>query len=475
MGPLGAGGRGLLGTGAQHGQHPGGVVGAQHVHAAVEGGPGVVLPDGLHGLPEGGGVAPPEVLQGADPEGVVHQAVGLPAQQVLPAAVIGDLVAAVLPDLPQQEAVRLLLHHRPADAGDELVRQLVGHVQPPRVRPGPEPAADDGVLALHDEVDIPRVVLVHRRQGVDAPPALVAHRPLPEGVPGDIGALPALGGPQGGVRVVGVEVAAVVAGVVEHAVQHHPDPPLPGLGAQAAEVALRAQHGVDLVVVPGVVAVVAVGLEDGAEVEGGDPQALEVVQLLLDARQISAEKVAVADLAPLVRQVVHQLLPVLVYGPVPQHTGGVRHAGAAEPVREDLIGHPPAEPVRRGAGVVVYGLLPANGLALAAQAVSAQPADLAVLPPEAEAVPHQIRAEGEMAGPGEDLAVPLHAFVLKGELQPRAGKFRRGYHGALGKVLPDRGTQGQTDNSGAGRGAVGALAAFVAGVKYHRPKSPLSG
>ena len=35
--------------------------------------------------------AAPEVVQGADTEGVVHQAVGLPPQQVAPPLVIGDL------------------------------------------------------------------------------------------------------------------------------------------------------------------------------------------------------------------------------------------------------------------------------------------------------------------------------------------------------------------------------------------------
>ena len=41
---------------------------------------------------------------------------------------------------------------------------------------------------------------------------------------------------------------------------------------QAAQILLAAQHGVHRLVVAGVVAVVAVGLEDGAEVQRGDAQ-----------------------------------------------------------------------------------------------------------------------------------------------------------------------------------------------------------
>lgn len=72
-------------------------------------------------------------------------------------------------------------------------------------------SADHGVLTLDDEFDVLRVALVDGGEGVDSPPAVVAVGPLLEVVPGVVGALLALGRPQGGVGVQGVEVAAVVA------------------------------------------------------------------------------------------------------------------------------------------------------------------------------------------------------------------------------------------------------------------------
>ena len=450
-------------------------MGAQHVHPAVKGGRGVVLPDDLHGLPEVLRAAAPEVVQGADPEGVVHQAVGLPPQQVAPPLVIGDLVAAVLPDLPQQEARRLLLHHHPPDAGDELVGQLVRHVQPPGVRPGAQPAADDRVRPLNDEINVIRVHLVDGGQGVDAPPAVIAHRPLLKAVPGDVGALVTLRRAEGGVGPAGVEIAAVAAGVVEHSVQHHVDAPLPGLPAQAAEILLRAQHGVHLVVVPGVVAVVAVRLKDGAEVEGGNPQALQIVQLLLNSGQTAAEEVPVADLPPLVRQVLHQLLPVPVDHPVPQHPPGIGHPGAAEAVGEDLVGHAPAEPVRRGEGVVVDRLLPADRLPLAAQSVFPQPDHLPAVPGKAEAEPDQIRLLRQIADPGKEGPVLLLPRGIEGDLPAAGGELGQSHQRTGGKALGLGRPEREKNPGGTGECAIGVLAAGIAGIKNrhtHRQFSP---
>ena len=252
---------------SQQGQDPGRVVGAQNVQGAVKGGPGIVLPDDLHGVPEDGGVAAPQPVQGRRPEGIVHQPVGLAAQQIPPALAVGDLVAAVLPHLAQQEAVGLLLVHGTANFGNEVVRQLVGHVQPPAGGPLPQPVPHHGVSVPDDEPAIAVRRLLHRRQGPDAPPGVVILRPGVEGVPIIILGLPALGRPQLRIESLGVEIPAVAAGVVEHPVQHHPDAPAPGLPAQGAEVLLGAQHGVNAPVVRRVVPVVAVGLKNRTQVQ----------------------------------------------------------------------------------------------------------------------------------------------------------------------------------------------------------------
>lgn len=84
-----------------------------------------------------------------------------------------------------------------------------------------------------------------------------------EAVPAEVGRVGALGRAQLRVEAIGVEVAAVGAGVVEHAVQNDADAPGVGLPAQGTEIRLRAQQGVNGPVIRRVVAVVAVGLKMG--------------------------------------------------------------------------------------------------------------------------------------------------------------------------------------------------------------------
>src|SRR5699024_6338882 len=104
----------------------------------------------------------------------------------------------------------------------------------------------------------------------------------------------------------------------------------------------------------------------------------------------AAEEVPVADLPALVGAVLHQLVPLLVDPPVPQHPGGIGDLRAAKAIWKNLVGHAPAEPVRGGEAVVVDRLLPAVGFPLAAVAVSPQPDHLAVPADQPEAVPDQL-------------------------------------------------------------------------------------
>ena len=307
--------------------------------------------------------------------------------------------------------------------------------------------------------------LIDGGQCPDAPPCVVPLRPVEEGVPRVIGALPALGRTQVRVFPVGVEVLAVAAGVVEHAVQHHPHPQLAGPAAQAPEIPLRPQHGVDLLIVPGVIPMVAVGLEDGAEVEGRDPYGLQIVQLLLHPGQIAAEEVPVADLPLLVGEVLHSLLPLLVDQPVPGHAGGIGDPGAAEAVGKDLIGHPPAEPVRRGEGIVIDRLLPGRDLVLGAEALFPQPHRLPVFPPEAEAVPDELRLLRRAAGPGEHRPVPLLPGEREGRLPVALRKLLKQQQVAGGEALRPGRAEGDGNLRAAGNRAVGGLIPAVPGIK----------
>ena len=196
-----------------------------------------------------------------------------------------------------------------------------------------------------------------------------------------------------------VEVAAVVAGVVEHAVQYHMDAPLPRLVAQGAKVVLRPQHGVDHPVVRGVVPVAAGGVEDGVQVNGGDGEALQIVQLSADAPQAAAEEIAVPAAGQGVGAQPGHVVPVIVYRALAQQPLWVGDGVAAEPVWKNLVCNTLPEPCRSRA-LLIHCQLPRLAVVPAAKAVAAQKAAAAIGAGEAEGVPHQLRCvrRGERAG-----------------------------------------------------------------------------
>ena len=201
-------------------------------------------------------------------------------------------------------------------------------------------------------------------QGLEAPPAFVIVRPAAEAVPLGVGGIGAVVRAAGAVAAVPVEVDAVRAGVGEHAVQDHPNAPLPRRLAQGPEVLLRAEGRVDHAIIAGVVLVVAAGLEDGVEVDHRHAHGAYVVQLLHDAAQVAAEVVVVDAVAILV--VVDTQGRVVV--PVDVVVGGrgqlgyVLLAPAEIAVHHDLEHHAVSEPVRGGVGGVVDRHLIAPGL-----------------------------------------------------------------------------------------------------------------
>ena len=212
-----------------------------------------------------------------------------------------------------------------------------------------------------------------------------------------------------------VEIATVRPGMGKDPVQNDADAPLPRFGTEGFEILLRAQERVDAPVVRRVVAVVAVRLEDGVEIDTGDAQLLEIGELLPDAVEIAAVIVvrrvvpaaAVGGVEGLLRPVPVQidLSPhALVIGRPGDH-GGV--LAPAEPVREDLVGHRLTEPsggivLRRVDGDLPEGpsILPQFPLAGAA-AIVIVPSALA----QQETVEHEARL--------------LHGPEANGQLLPR--------------------------------------------------------
>ena len=442
-------------------------MGTQDVQTAVKGRRRIVLPDLLHVPAEVRRIATPQPCQRSRAEGIIHESVGLPAQQIPPPMGVGDLVAAVLPHLAQQEAVWLLGLHGLSNFSDEVIGQLVRHIQSPAVGPLPQPVPHHGVLTPHDEVPIGGRLLVHRRQSPYAPPRIVVRGPRMEAVPVEIERILTLGRPQLRVEAFGVEVAAVAAGVVEYAVQQHPDAPPVGLPAQLAEVLLRPQHGVDAAVIGGVVAVIAVRLENGTQIQRGDGETLQIVQLGNNSQQASAEVVVVANFARFIGLPLGGVVPTLMHQSLPHHAVAVRHRQPAEPVGKDLIRHPPAEPVG-GMGGLIHRQLPSLTVRLTAAAIASQPEEGAVGPPHPEGVPDQLRLHR-----CRQHTAPAIAGGGEGNLLLQPGKFLPYQQAArLQRLI---GPQSKTHLGAAGHGAEGILISKITGIEPNRHgQEPLS-
>ena len=322
---------------------------AQQIHIAVEHLGRVVLRDGHYRVPEGvAGVSAPYKVQNRRAEGVVHDTVQLPVHEVPPSAAVGHLVGGVLPHLAQQQRVGLQLLEAGSQQPQEFVRQLIRHVQPETVGPQADPVGNDAVVVRDDIFDERRIHLVHRGQGVKAPPGVVAVRPVVEGVPAIVGGGLALVRPLAGEGSVLVKIEAVGAGVGVDSVQDHPDPLVMGRPAQGGEIGLRAQHGVGGLVVAGVIAVGGEALADGVQVQQRHAQLRKVGQLLGDAPEIAAEEIVVQHQSLGGGLPVNLLVPVLMEGVGLELPGKVGMPGGPEPVGKDLVDGGALGPVRGG-------------------------------------------------------------------------------------------------------------------------------
>ena len=156
-----------------------------------------------------------------------------------------------------------------------------------------------------------------------------------------------------------VEVTAVVSGVIEYAIQYNAHAASGGFAAQRTEVLLTAEQRVDALVIAGIVAVIGIRLKDRIEINGGNVQALQIIQLGVYAAQRAAEKVVVEDFAVLIRQIDRNIVPVLVQHTL-DHAFTLRLLGrlvAAEAVRKNVVGDALTEPARRVVIAVVHGQL----------------------------------------------------------------------------------------------------------------------
>ena len=344
---------------AEKGKRTRGVVRADDVHQVVEHITRVVFADALHALREMLGRTAVQETQNGISQRIIHDGIQFAALEIAAALGVRDLVGCVLPHLTDDTRVGFLLARGSVQLLDEAVRQLVGDIQSPAGRAQPQPAADNAVLVLDDVILIAAVGLVDLRKRVNAPPRAVLIRPVVEVKPAEIRRFLGLERAYAVVMAACVEVAAVVTGVIEHTVQHDAHTASGGFAAQCAEILLAAEQRVDALVIAGVVAVIGIRLKNRVEVNGGNVQALQIIQLGVYAAQRTAEKVVVEDFAVLIRQVDRNIVPVLVQH-TRNHAFAFRLLGclvAAEAVRKNVVGDAFTKPARRVVLAVVYGEL----------------------------------------------------------------------------------------------------------------------
>ena len=229
----------------------------------------------------------------------------------------------------------------------------------------------NAVLARDDEVHIGGIGLVDVRQRVKVPPAVVFVRVIPKVIPRVIRRLLGLVRPERAVLRAPVEVDAVAARVTEHAVEDDANAARTRFLYERAKILDVAEHGVDLMIVPRIVMMVALGLKDGVKVDARDAKIGEVVELADDPLEVSAEKVVGDDLLRIRVFEIHGIVrPVrpndrafLADDLVPR---------AREPIREDLIHDGVLEPIGRVRALVVDRHLIRSGRGAAERADAAE-------------------------------------------------------------------------------------------------------
>jgi len=110
-------------------------------------------------------------------------------------------------------------------------------------------------------------------------------------------------------------------------------------------------------VIGGVVAMVGVRFKDGVKVQAGDTQLRKIIQMLGDARKVSAKVIGVGHLALFVGQIDRQVSPVGAQGAVSRDIL-FRGTGIAKAVGKNLVDDPVAQCGRTLLGRVVDGQLP---------------------------------------------------------------------------------------------------------------------
>ena len=244
------------------------IVTADEVHHRVEILTRVILAQALEAAQAHPGIRAAEQEVKEDlAERVVHGRVHLLAAEVLARHTVGDLVRRILPDLANHDSIGIRLLELREEGLREGCRQLVDDVEAPARDALLHPVVHDAVLIVDDEVHVGWRRLLDVRQRGEIPPALVLVREVAEVVPLVVGRIRRLERANRIVLALAVEVAAVAARMAEDTVEDDADALRLRRVDEMAEVLVRAEDRVDLMVIACVVVMVALRLKDRVQVD----------------------------------------------------------------------------------------------------------------------------------------------------------------------------------------------------------------
>ena len=173
----------------------------------------------------------------------------------------------VLPDLADENRVRRTRFHLPIEGLRKGRRQFVDDVEAPAAGARRQPMSQHAVRISDHEVHIGRLSFLDVREGRHPPPAPIGVGIVREIVPSVVGRILRLIRAHVAVTPQPIEVTAVAPRVAEHPVDENADPHDPRRVAEVAKLLLRPEQRIDFFVISRVIAVIALRLKDGIEIE----------------------------------------------------------------------------------------------------------------------------------------------------------------------------------------------------------------
>ena len=187
---------------------------------------------------------------------IIGHAVETTAAEIVFPLAVSNLTARILPDLADHGRLRITGADGAGDAFQKSAAVFVHNVQPP--------AADAETHIMRDDLLGDECLIFRRfanlRQIGHAPPAFVQIRESIKREPIRIRRLLRLVRADRRIRPIFVKIHAVVADVVEHAVQHHTDAQRSGLFGQLGKRPVAAEARINLHKIPDVIFMVGIRL-----------------------------------------------------------------------------------------------------------------------------------------------------------------------------------------------------------------------